>query len=299
MNTFIINAYSQELGEQHRRWLTPPECSILGTKFTSGGDAAEGVISLYDMLSVKWENDAHFLMHNAGIRVLKGDEERQEMKFDFCCLDLDYAEHGSPPDDSWERLFRLAYLMDFVPNIVYSTRHGCRWLYVLEPSIHDANQFERHFQALIREVKKPMDNVQDCGFIVDANAKDWSRCFRCPAVIRDGKEDYGNFVRVMHEEPVNILALRGPKPKVRPTPSGNWPAWSVEQDWQLKHLVKQIEPGQRNQYLYASSCHVAEHYLDTEQDTVYEWLTAQAEQAGLTAREIETTINSAKRRLSK
>lgn len=280
-------------------WQTP--VTILMDKYLPGecpiADDGGGISTLYEMLTEQWPADVHYLMytHPSNTRLIKLNKQQrhQGINFNICALDLDYDNHhGKPGIDDFCNILTRAYVVDHTPNIVYQTRGGCRWLYLIEP-MNNEYDFEDRFQSLVDQTAKVI-NQPTSAYKVDLAARDWTRLFRAPLVVRDAEEQYGYHVRVMHEDRLDLTTLTVKKKKPRIEYDGT--AIYRGNDQLLINRLCQIRDGQRNRELYIAAIYILTKYRLEDHDKLLGVIRAQASSAGLDDREIEQTINSAAKR---
>lgn len=280
----IINAYTQSLNPHSP--LPSADCHVLASKYTKGGDSVTGTLSLKQMLLERWPCDLHFTMYTSptGTRLLKGAPSNPT--FNFCAYDLDYDGHNSKPTlDAFAGLVRLLYVIDLTPNIVYTTRGGARIIYLIDP-IDDPDRFEAHYQKLQSILAKFQTKYQ-----VDTAAKDWTRLFRAPLVVRDDVEEYHHQVLSFHDEILDLTEFKAiPKPPRLPV-QGN--QLFHLHDPVLCRLILELIPGQRNNTLFKALAYALGKYNPESAEKWIDLFREKAEEAGVSEREFETTLKSA------
>jgi hypothetical protein len=294
--SLILDAYSAPAGVG----LVPlPDAPVhvLGSKFTPGGDPVDGTLGLADLLVERFECDAHFTSYTSPelARLVKGIPHPQ-IRFDLAVLDLDFDDHQSRPTlGDFAALIRIAHLLDEVPNVVYETRGGARFIYVIEP-ITDADQFERHFHALLTRVAAPIARSRS-PYQVDLAAKDWTRLYRCPLVVRDRVEEFDRQVRVMHPGRLCLTSFRVRRPKPRVVYSGH--ERYAGDDPRLELLIRGLKVGSRNTCLYKAAAYVLSRYAPADAESLLVRIGVDAASAGLGEREVVSTIQSARNRVGR
>src|SRR6185369_8278328 len=159
-----------------------------------------------------WPGDAHFTMYTSpqNTRLLKdGSTGNEGISFSLAACDFDYDAHaGRPTDQSYvDHVFAAAYAV-VPPNIVYSTRGGARWVWLIK-RIDNAATFEQHYQGLISKIGKQWLQVgpDAARYHLDSNCKDWTRLFRLPLVIRTDEQD-GTIKEEQQESHIRLLHSR-------------------------------------------------------------------------------------------
>ena len=136
-----LSAYAPSLGRWDPRLPETPVHVLV--KYTRGGCAVDGTADLTDVLIEPWPADAQFTMYTSpsGTRLVK-DGATTGIRFEVAVVDLDFDEHHTRPSiENFCDLMVSAYINDHTPNVVYSTRGGARFVYLIEP-IEDAEVFE-------------------------------------------------------------------------------------------------------------------------------------------------------------
>jgi len=266
--------------------------SLFSTKYIAGG--CEIVTApLWFALIENHEQDLHYSMYASGrgVRCLKG-EANTDLTFSIAAYDFDLAGHtGRPTQTDFTDFVRLCSLVDDLPNIVYATRGGARILYFIDP-IHDPNVFEAHFQALLArltEWKSP--------YAADAVAKDWTRLYRSPSVIRDDEEYWNTPVFLFHDRVYDLQKLTPKIKPLRPKITGNQKFAQV--DHYIACGLSQAAEGNRNRSLFGLACHAIRKYNAAGAEKWIDHLRSQFSEMGLDDCEIETTIRSAYQTVAK
>lgn len=278
-----------------------PVVHILSNKFIKGGEPVDGTATLTQALLEPWACDAHCTMYTTtdNVRALKAQAESYDITFEVAMIDLDFDGHGRKPNvDDFREIEMLAGIMDFVPNLIYQTRGGCRWVFVIEP-IRSAEAFEARYQVLIDKLSVPVGNgAARHGYKVDTCAKDWTRLFRLPHIERDGVEEFDHEIRWLHNDRLNLanFEVAAKTQHRRAIGTGHYDG----NDLTLLRLLRGDMLVGRNTATYRAARHCFEKYkgadLEAALDAVREAAgaaTGSDGSAGLSEREIETTINSA------
>ena len=161
--------------------------------------------TLEQMLSTQWETDAHFTCYYVeGLpqwpRINKTVlpsliKEGDKVLTQTLALDYDLPNHAEWDSNSLDAFAKQIDSLDDKHRFslgswsaLYTTLHGSRILYSLSSPI-PVQEAEERLCWLIHEFSK-------VGIEVDARCKDWTRLFRCPRVLRNGKrtEDYEFFL---------------------------------------------------------------------------------------------------------
>lgn len=201
----------------------PPRLGIMSTKYFKGlqdlGD--EGVRPLLIMpWDSAWEEefatDAHLVTYypvgtgqsrwprysKVAYGQLRNTVEEADLLTQCMILDYDRPEHApwGSLEEIGDWLEQLAATADEEPlawawNVLYTTKSGARLVYLLEEPV-PVQEGEAHHRWLcqrLREVGILIDNVDAAGLSDGREVKvrfptsDWTRCFRLPKVLRDGK----------------------------------------------------------------------------------------------------------------
>lgn len=250
-------------------------------------------IPLSIMLLTKWQTDVHFSMYHTSEqrRMQKSNPTCPPLNIEFklCAFDLDFDAHRTKPTDAdFDHLILCLQIIDHMPNIVYQTRGGARIIYIIDP-IRDANTFEGHYQRMLTKLKEPFENAH-MGYAVD-ETKDWTRLFRAPLVVRDGRAEYDYHIRTFHTDTIDIRRF-----KVMPKEERVWGNGNQKfrpNDAYLHARMKEIEPGNRNNALFRAACHALRIYLPDAAETWLDELRNKAHAEGLAPVEIEAVIRSA------
>lgn len=185
----------------------PPFMGLLPSKLMKGiaamGDDAEPMVcaSFEEVFSNQWTTDAHFVCYapSFGIEHVEGGFPRckksalssiraQGVDLVSTIFAIDYDNPGhrdwSSGESFDEFLVRLHDAEERCPaaarfNLLYQTRHGARLVYILAAPL-PVDRAEKHHRGLVSQLIA-------AGIGVDAKCSDWTRCFRAPFVLRDGK----------------------------------------------------------------------------------------------------------------
>jgi hypothetical protein len=218
------------------------------------GEPDTGVVMPLGMMMVeKFEGDAHFVCYTTPQSMRLRKDMTEPMKFDFVAYDADFNDHKSRPasDDFFkfvDEMFIHHYAGVPLPNVIYQTRGGCRLVFLIRP-LFDANIFESHVKALARKLSKAITNSRDRGvhrYELDTGALDWTRMFRCPHVVRDGKPEYDYQVRLFHTGLLDLLRFKPTKKKEYVIRATGKPITDEEQRRSLVELTCRLKPGCRN-----------------------------------------------------
>lgn len=151
------------------------------------------VMPFETMLSSAFKSDAHFVCYNIpGFPMWPrlNKSVLQDIREDGCdivlpvfAFDWDNQDHQIWTDRTLENFARrIDALDDSILSkwtALYTTKHGARFIYQISNPV-PADDAEQHLTWMLRR-------FLDQGFLeIDSNCKDWTRCFRCPQVNRDG-----------------------------------------------------------------------------------------------------------------
>jgi hypothetical protein len=256
-------------------------------------------VPLTAALLVAYDCDAHFTLYTtpAEVRLRKHEPLPAPVLFQFAAADLDFDSHRTLPTLlDFASLVRSLYVMGSdlpppTPNVVYETRGGARVLYLIEP-LTDPAEFEAHYHALLAKVAEPLANA-GCPYQVDLHARDWTRLFRAPRVVRDGVAEHHRQVRQFHGE---VLDLRKFKVKPRParatcTGRGGQRVFTGADPY-LAVGLKGLREGNRNCTVYRLLCHVRDRYQSGGIEKCVEIIRERALGEGMEEREFESTLRS-------
>ena len=180
------------------------------------------------MLATSFRTDAHFTSYNlTGFdkwpRMNKPilPEIRQEgfdLTLAYFSFDWDNAGHADWDEIALNRFGNLiATSQDPIISswsAIYTTKHGARIIYQLSKPV-PVDDGEQHLAWMFHHFK---ENGFD---LIDDSCKDWTRCMRCPQVIRDGEatweQDY--YFSTYREAvlDINLVGKRSPKTVARKT----------------------------------------------------------------------------------
>lgn len=150
------------------------------------------VMSLEDMLNTKFRTDAHFVTYQITNypmwpRLRKEilpeiREAEHDIVLGHFAFDWDNADHAVWTESLLEAFGeKLSSCTDEVINnwsVLYTTQHGARLIYILSQPI-PVDIAEHNLAWMIHHFKENgFENI-------DGSCKDWTRCFRCPQVLRD------------------------------------------------------------------------------------------------------------------
>lgn len=102
-------------------------------------------------------------------------------------------------------------------NVLYTTRHGARLVYVLdeEVPVDKAEDMHRWLTQRLREAGVSIDDIDEVGLNskgVEAKSRwptsDWTRCFRLPRVVRDGQRTWEEDYFELIEQPEQVLEVK-------------------------------------------------------------------------------------------
>ncbi len=155
---------------------------------------AQNVVSIREMLDIEHTDDAHLTCYNVTgqdtwptIRKEARVSVEKEAELTLSCfiLDLDNADHAKWDDDLFDKNVSDFYALDDHPvlgrwSAFYTTGSGARVIYIPTKPVPVLDA-EQYLVGLIKE-------FEEIGVEADPACKDWTRRFRCPRVIRDGKQ---------------------------------------------------------------------------------------------------------------
>jgi hypothetical protein len=266
--------------------------SLLTRKKIPGGDPVVNA-PLWMALIPNHECDMHYVMYSSvrEVRCIKADANT-DLTFPIAAYDFDYEGHTERPSQAdFTDFIRLCSLVDDLPNLVYPTRGGARIIFIIDP-IHDPNVFESYFQSLLArltEWKSP--------YVVDTAAKDWTRLYRSPSIIREDEDTktkttlWNNPVHLFHDRVYDLQKLSPKIKPPRPKITGNQKFAQV--DHYIACGLSQAVEGNRNRSLFGLACHAIRKYNAAGAEKWIDHLRSQFSEMGLDDCEIEATIRSA------
>ncbi len=242
-------------------------------------------------------DDMHFTQYTSPreARRIKGGSDNTDLKFGIVGYDYDYKSHAKdrPTEESLTDFIRMMWVNDYSPNIIYPTRGGARIIYFTE-EFTDPDHYEGHYQALMTRLA---ESTAHSPYKLDTIAKDWTRMFRAPRVVRlneqmnEDEELYDVPVMVMTDQPFSLMTLK-PKPKPIIVKKAGHQKYTGADPFIVKTL-RHVDEGNRNNALFRLVCHAYNTYKNADTDKIIDYLRGQFEDAGLSPSEIEATINSA------
>lgn len=138
-------------------------------------------------------------------------------------LDFDNPDHREWTEESLGRwLARLDAAAVREPlawqwNVLYTTKHGARLVYVLDEAI-PADKAEGHHRWLCQRLREEgilIDDIDAKGFhssgkeaVVRFPTSDWTRCFRLPWVVRDGAPTWEDPIFEILEQPDRFIEVK-------------------------------------------------------------------------------------------
>ena len=157
-------------------------------------------LPLAEMLEKQYETDAHFVQYGLASRSepiprlnkpilphlrAKGDD----IVYNFFAFDFD-----NPLHQAWDtkREEEVSAALDALKHPLnewcafYTTKHGYRLIYELSEPI-SADSGENLYAGMLHDLKQ-------AGLDPDVSCKDWTRIFRLPKVVRDGKATQGDLI---------------------------------------------------------------------------------------------------------
>jgi hypothetical protein len=161
---------------------------IAESKYVKGiGSLDETAYDLdeYDIdeaLKTKWDSDAHFVTYESdGPRYRKTISYIQPVLTQLLVFDYDNQEHREWEDDDQVEAW-MGVVNKVVDNYyaIYTTRSGGRIILRLANPIN-----VRQAEILHKQI---VSKWAEAGLEVDPNCSDWTRLFRLPFVVRDGKQ---------------------------------------------------------------------------------------------------------------
>jgi len=175
-----------------------PEKTMQGANDLSDEVSALTVLPFEEALSTPWSTDAHFVTY---LVRAKGHDEKTlvrcnkallpkirmaggELVTSLLVLDYDNPDHAAWTDESKGTfLSRLQDVADAWPMAwdwaaLYTTRHGARFVYVLDTPV-PVDEAEAHHRWLVQQFRSR-------DIAIDPTCSDWTRCFRLPFVVRTG-----------------------------------------------------------------------------------------------------------------
>lgn len=151
--------------------------------------------TLQEFMDTEFDTDAHATCYNVegldswsllGKKVLPEFEEFTQVTMPVLCFDYDWDEvnHSEWTREAQDKVFlKLAELEEHPVlgkwALMYTTRAGLRLVYILDQAV-SVRDGEQYLAYMFTQFKA-------AGLGMDENCKDWTRRFRCPRVLRDGK----------------------------------------------------------------------------------------------------------------
>lgn len=278
--------YATRVKRTERGPLSQP-VSVFHTKYIPGGGKVASVPLWYALLE-RHRTDAHFATYTTTeeVRATKTGGPYQ-IQFNCATYDLDYEGHKSRPNPAdFGNFCRSLIVQDHVPNIAYPTRGGARIIFYVD-QLTDPAEFEAHYQSLMG--KLALDHTP---FKLDRVAKDWTRLFRCPRVVRDGEKAYSVPVYEFHDRVLDLRRFEV-KPIAKRIVKHDGTAKFTGCDPWLSTKLKQMAEGNRNSTIYAALRHVMEKYTPEAQEQWVAILEERALAEGMEEREFWRTYRSA------
>jgi hypothetical protein len=172
---------------------------------------------LEEALSTEYSTDAHFVTYRplktrdpyprCNKTVLGQIRNREEdLVTDMMVFDWDLPGHRAwnPREpEAWMDAFKaLGQDIPWVSKWTYSyfTEHGVRIIYLLDQTI-PVDQAEGHHKWMVKELFRHK-------LVLDHKCSDWTRVFRLPQVLRDGKNTWEQPYFNGEYQPDSILALK-------------------------------------------------------------------------------------------
>lgn len=192
------------------------------------------LVSWRELWTEQWLTDAHFITYYAvdtgqtqfprctkvllpKLRMAGGD-----LRTRLLVLDYDRPYHEAWTADALaDWLAQLAEASEECElawrwNVLYTTTHGARLVYVLDEAI-PVDQAERHHRWLtqtLREAGIMIDDTNAAGVMSNGTpaknrypTSDWTCCFRLPYVMRDNKPTWEQEVQEFLEQPEQVISV--------------------------------------------------------------------------------------------
>lgn len=235
-------------------------CHVTASKMVRGDSPISDAVPLNWMLLERFDDDYHFTQYcsSPAVRCLKANADKYALEFRFAAFDLDFAEHHERPTrEDFADLIRTLFIRDHVPNVCYETRGGARLIYLIEP-VRNAQQFEDHYSALLRELNAQL-SANPTRYRLDQCTRDWPRLFRCSLVQRDYRSEYDRLICLYHTD---TLDLRTFKPASRPKRKvivGNQ-RYNPGDLYLLRLLYTEMRDGNRNNATFKAICYAYRTY---------------------------------------
>ena len=196
-----------------------PPVGVLPTKMHRGilspeDDEAENmaVVSFEDAFSTQWETDAHFVCYSplpemyevsegfprirkAALQKIR--DRGGDIRSRFFAVDYDNPGHRPWEPGQFDKFLDcLVAASDTFPeaarfNLLYQTRNGARLVWLLEKDL-PVDIAEKHHRGLVSKLIAAGVDIAD-----KFKCSDWTRCFRLPFVIRDGKKTWEETVETV------------------------------------------------------------------------------------------------------
>lgn len=221
-----------------------PRVGVMPTKHFPGANnlpIEEGVralliVSWAEVWTTPWDTDAHLVTYyvansaedrwprcnKALLPKLRALSPPADIHTRLLVLDFDNPHHAAWTEDSLsDWLERLAAAADDEPlawawNVLYTTTHGARLVYVLDEAI-PVDQAEEHHRWLcqqLREAGVRIDDIDALGYLSSGReaparfpTSDWTRCFRLPFVMRDRQPTWEAPIFEFLEQPDQFLLV--------------------------------------------------------------------------------------------
>ena len=218
-----------------------PRVGVMSTRAWNGAnnlteDARPLLIEEWrDVWTTPYDTDAHFVCYfltGTGqsrwprcnkVLLSKLREVDCDIQTQLLVLDFDNPGHVAWTEETLGQwLAQLALAADGEPlawqwNVLYTTTNGARLVYVLDEAI-PVDQAEGHHRWLcqrMREAGIAIDDIDANGFSSDGReakarypTSDWTRCFRLPWVMREGRPTWEDEIAEFLDQPEQLLSVR-------------------------------------------------------------------------------------------
>jgi hypothetical protein len=183
------------------------------------------IMSLKDAMDTRFPDDRHFTaytlhgLENEGWprlskQALQSFEELVKVDMGILTFDWDCPNHAEWTPELYADFFAKLFELDGQLGnwrYCYTTLHGARVIYTLSTAV-PVTAGEQYIATLFLMFK-------EAGLDVDPACKDWTRLFRCPRVLRDGKDSSKDPFFEIHEQDkdLDLSTIKKSPTKIIPT----------------------------------------------------------------------------------
>jgi hypothetical protein len=202
--------------------ITGPHIDKDGKPFTPD---VMNIVTLKDAMDTHHPADTHFTLYtlkgleNEGWprlskQALSSFDELVPVTMSLLAFDWDCPGHAEWTTELYADFFEKLYTIEgHLANwrYCYTTLHGARIIYTLSTPI-PVKAGEQYIATLF-------NLFHEAGIDVDPSCKDWTRLFRCPRVVRDGKDSSKDPFFEVHEQDatLDLSTIKKSPTKIIPT----------------------------------------------------------------------------------